>query len=92
MSPYFVFSKEKPPKWQTPRVVVTLDIVCHPHMEEGAFEGFEACDKVEALVKLITLWTGFALSFLPPDKNVTLTHILIITLSIKCTLVPAILQ
>ena len=62
-------------------------------MEEGAFEGFEeACDKVEALVKLITLWTGFALSFLSPDKNVTLTHILIITLSIKCTLVPAILQ
>ena len=68
MSPYIVYNKEKPPKWQTPRVVVTLDIVCHPHMEERAFEGFEACDKVEALVKLITLWTGFALSFLPPDK------------------------
>ena len=75
-----------------PRVVITLDIVCHPHMEEGAFEGFEACDKMEALVKLITLWTGFALSFLPPDKNVTLIRILIITLSIKFTFVPAILQ
>ena len=74
-----------------PRVVITLDIVCHPHMEEGAFEGFEACDKVEALVKLITLWTGFALSFLSPDKNVTLTHLLIITLSIKCTLVVTLL-
>ena len=60
-------------------------------MEERAFEGFEACDKVEALVKLITLWTGFALSFLPPDKNVTLTHLLIITLSIKFTFVSAIL-
>ena len=61
-------------------------------MEERAFEGFEACDKVEALVKLITLWTGFALSFLSPDKNVILTHIVIITLSIKCPFVPPILQ
>ena len=58
---------------------------------QGVFEGFEACDKGKALVKLITLWTGFALSFLPPDKNVTLIRILIITLSIKFKFVPAIL-